>query len=86
MIDGAGAQGPLEALDFFILQKILPRLHGSRRNLEPILNALEAFTKNPNSLDSSDAEHLDPILARSHSRIRRFKQILSANQFASFTD
>jgi energy-coupling factor transporter ATP-binding protein EcfA2 len=32
-----------EALDAQVLQKLMPKLHGSRRKLEPVLNTLEAF-------------------------------------------
>ncbi len=39
----AAAQGLRDALDVQILQKILPRLHGSRKNLEPVLRTLRAY-------------------------------------------
>jgi len=86
IINAAGVGDSSEALDLFVLQKILPRLHGSRRNLEPTLNALEGFARDPNAIDANRDPVTAPTLRRSHVRIVRFKRILNANQFASFSD
>jgi hypothetical protein len=80
----AGARNWKEALDFVLLQKILPRLHGSRRNLEPTLTALDAFCNSIEPLPPGDSA--TPALPRAQKRVQRFIRILNANQFASFSD
>lgn len=97
MYNAAGVDRWVEALDLQILQKILPRLHGSRRGLEPTLDAMAQFC-----ISSSEAEEhtvttteqtvagdLPNVLARfplSLNKVRRMTRNVRANQFASFTD
>jgi hypothetical protein len=82
---GAGGTDWREALDFLVLQKILPRLHGSRRNLEPTLVAIESFCAQLGD-SSPEADGPRPALPRTDRRVKRFIRILQANQFASFSD
>lgn len=90
VFQNAGAGGWKDALDFQVLQKILPRLHGSRRRLEPTLSALERYCLDltfPILQDSAkSAIGGTPILIRSHAKIARMMRNLHANQFTSFTD
>ncbi len=58
------------ALDAQVLQKLMPRLHGSQRKLEPVLKALEGFC----------AEH---DLQGSLEKIGRMKQRLAHDGFAN---
>jgi 5-methylcytosine-specific restriction protein B len=86
-----------QVLDAQVMQKVLPRLHGSRRRLEPVLARLGRFCTDLEVSDRSTIDHTlayDPLLAtgaaprllRSHGKIRRMFQALLANQFASFND
>jgi MoxR-like ATPase len=97
MLNAAGDSSWPNALDFQLLQKILPRLHGSRRRLEPVLVALLRFTTDlstvpvpsPPGLTSVTREGEQtsaPILPRSHRRLGRMLRSLHANQFASFSE
>ncbi len=91
-----GMTDPYAALDRQILQKVLPRLHGSRRKLETALCALAAECVIP-ALDGDllvDAARFNP-LAESSSRVRmplslakiqRMVRALRTNQFTSFSE
>jgi 5-methylcytosine-specific restriction protein B len=61
------------ALDAQVLQKLLPRLHGSARKLEPVLNKLHGFC----------TKH---ALADSLEKIERMQKRLGADGFASFAE
>ena len=86
------------ALDRQILQKLLPRLHGSRRRLESTLCALGRYCwtqdVEPGAIFDGRALSFDPIshnpseaaLPLSADKIRRMTRSLRANQFASFTE
>jgi 5-methylcytosine-specific restriction protein B len=81
------------ALDLQVMQKVLPKLHGSRRRLEPTLSALgrfcfdlEAVDDKANQFDPVAATTLDPRLPISFEKIRRMTLSLRANQFVSFTE
>jgi len=92
----AGVKDPLAALDRQIMQKILPRLHGSRRKLELPLCALGAeCVQFPGELPSEDAgQRFDPlnapgasiIMPLSFEKIQRMLRALRLNQFASFSE
>jgi len=83
-------------LDRIVLQKILPRLHGSRRRLELPLLALAHFARDlPEAIASDEKlstmeleEVVDGIakLPGSHHKVLRMLRSLRANQFASFTE
>jgi 5-methylcytosine-specific restriction protein B len=75
---------------------LLPRLHGSRRRLEPTLNALAAFcmTLSAAVQDAPGPQVSDTLLLgesaarlpRSLNKLKRMTRNLRANQFASFTE
>jgi 5-methylcytosine-specific restriction enzyme B len=87
----------LEAvLDRIVMQKVLPRLHGSRRRLELPLLALAQFCRDLPEVVAVDEKLplLNPEvvidtaakLPTSHAKIGRMLRNLRANQFASFTE
>jgi 5-methylcytosine-specific restriction protein B len=93
----ASGMGSFEAaLDRIVIQKILPRLHGSRRRLEPPLLALAQFTRDlPDEISSDEklpglkVEQIGderPQLPISFDKVSRMLRTLRTNQFASFTD
>jgi MoxR-like ATPase/predicted RNA-binding protein with PUA-like domain len=78
-----------EALDQQILQKIMPRLHGSRRRLEPTLLALRQYTVDLTyspADQKTDGKSIAPQLPRSYAKATRMIRVLQANQFASFAE
>lgn len=83
------------ALDFQILQKILPRLSGSRQRLEPTLRRLLDFCaslnysatgESPPTNTEANAPALEPLLPMSHQRVARLLTAVQINQFASFAE
>jgi 5-methylcytosine-specific restriction protein B len=81
------------ALDLQVMQKVLPKLHGSRRRLEPTLSALARFCfdlepidEQANQFDPVASTTVDPRLPISFEKIRRMTVSLRANQFVSFTE
>lgn len=98
MLAAAGDDDPNHALDLQIVQKVLPRLHGSRRRLEATLCGLGRFCYDL-SYDADkglqdaiarfnpiDAANTDPRLPISFDKVRRMTELLRANQFVSFTE
>lgn len=93
MFAATGELDPHRALDRQIMQKVLPRLHGSRRRLESTLSALGAECVQRQD-DLQAAKRFDPVAelpapARfpiSLAKIRRMVRSLRANQFTSFTE
>jgi 5-methylcytosine-specific restriction protein B len=97
MLASAGDVDPLHALDRQLMQKILPRLHGSRRRLEATLCGLAVFC---HSLAFDEAKGLTdavahfnaiegsgpPRLPISFDKTQRMIEALRANQFVSFTE
>jgi hypothetical protein len=65
------------ALDLAMMQKVLPKVHGSRRRVEPVLSALGdlAMGAGPN-----------PRLPVTHGKIARMIESVRANQFVSFAE
>jgi hypothetical protein len=63
----------IDALDAQVLQKLLPRLHGSARKLEPVLEALHTFCTRHGLSDSLE-------------KIERMQKRLRADGFASFAE
>jgi hypothetical protein len=82
-----------DVLDVFLLQKVLPRLHGSRRKIEPVLRMLGAFAyelRPPTAGGDFDVLAERPNqpakMPRSFAKLRRMMRALYANQFTSFSD
>jgi 5-methylcytosine-specific restriction protein B len=75
---GAGLAESDEALDWILMTKILPRLHGSRRQLEPFLGDLLAIAT------GDDAEK--PVMPRTARKAARMLELVRANQFVSFAE
>ncbi|HEY8863165.1 MAG TPA: DUF3578 domain-containing protein [Candidatus Dormibacteraeota bacterium] len=78
------ASGWIQALDLIVLQMILPRIHGSRPRVEPVLLALEAFCMTTEAGDAAIPS--TPSLPFSLSKVQRMLRIVRANQFVSFTE
>ena len=85
-----------EALDIQVMQKILPRLHGSRRRLEPVLRTVGKFCydldpgggreSGPEAFDPIDHHAEDAKLTTSFDKVSRMLDHLRTNQFVSFTE
>jgi MoxR-like ATPase len=95
LLAAAGDDSLESALDAQLMQKILPRLHGNRRRLEPTLMALGRFcldlTYEPDAVQADRYKELaatvtEPKLPTSLAKIKRMLRNLQANQFASFTE
>jgi len=96
MLASCGNATVQEALDQQIYQKVLPRLHGSRRRLEPLLRALGRFCFDLSYEPSNGAAATDfdpeavhdgqPQLPLSYQKVRRMFRSLRVNQFTSFTE
>lgn len=92
----AGIEGSKAAMDRIVMQKVLPRLHGSRRRLELPLLALAQFCRdlpnevvNDERLPTAAVEEVPEqgaALPMAYAKILRMLRSLRANQFASFTE
>jgi hypothetical protein len=92
--------GWVDALDMQILQKILPKLHGSRTRLAPLLGALATYCStgdkesamehfpeggNPPKRGLGDARnHPEPKFKESYRKLERMIEVLIEEQFVSF--
>jgi 5-methylcytosine-specific restriction enzyme B len=65
------------ALDLALIQKVLPKVHGSRRRVEPVLTELAKL-----ALGEGPA----PRLPITHHKIARMIESVRANQFVSFAE
>jgi 5-methylcytosine-specific restriction enzyme B len=86
-----GADGWQSALDAQVLQKVLPRLHGSRRKLETVLQDIAGFAfdfREPANVpfDVLASRDQAAALPGSFAKLQRMMRSLLMNQFASFTD
>lgn len=83
-----------EALDYAILQKLLPKLHGSRAKLEPVLKDLLAatlragLTANFRDVASFEKNHAKEQrrFPESADKLVRMWRVLERDQFASFAE
>jgi 5-methylcytosine-specific restriction enzyme B len=66
------------ALDLVVMQKLLPRLSGSRRRMEPVLQELQAI--------AAGSTPDEPRLPITHAKVGRMLEAVRANQFVSFTE
>ena len=92
-LEAAGQDGPLAALDRIVIQKLLPKIHGSYRRLHGLLGELGRYTyqlsdggENAPTFDPLDHEAKDAKLPVSFAKIQRMTGTLRANQFVSFTE
>ncbi|MDF2626496.1 MAG: 5-methylcytosine-specific restriction related enzyme [Symbiobacteriaceae bacterium] len=86
-----GDEGFESVLDRQVMQKILPRLHGTRRRLEPILCALGQYCHELKHdpkvrFDPEKVEEAQAKLKLSFSKVKRMTKAVRINQFASFTE
>jgi 5-methylcytosine-specific restriction protein B len=95
--EAAGESSLNTALDRIVMQKLLPRIHGSRRRIERLLLSLSQYcfdysipslsggvtdqVFNPESIDASRVK-----LPYSFDKLLRMLRSLRANQFTSFTE
>ena len=92
----AGISDLRAVLDCIVMQKVLSRLHGSRRRLELPLLALAQYSRDlPEvaetdeklaALNADTSAGLTPTLPISYAKIIRMLRALRSNQFASFTE
>ena len=78
-----------EILDAAIIQKLLPKLHGSRKKLEPALKALWGLCFDPSIKDTMQIayENIDKaIYKESADKIFRMYESAYANGFTSFAE
>lgn len=85
---GTGRPDLDEVLDLIAMQKLLPRLHGSRRRLEPVLRSLMTWAGATDSVGEVDSPIVVATarLPRTAAKLRRMLDSLQANQFVSFTE
>jgi 5-methylcytosine-specific restriction protein B len=73
-----GDQDLDHVLDLIMMQKILPKVHGSRRQIEPTLTKVLAY--------AAGDQPLEPRLPQTHRKVARMINAVQANQFVSFTE
>jgi len=77
-----------DAFDTQMVQKILPKLHGSRRKLESLLSALKHFcfhgkkSDKPETLTGDSIKN--PVFTLSFNKISDMIEVLRRDQFVSF--
>lgn len=89
-----GAGSWTQALDLQVMQKMLPRLHGARRRLEPILVEVAAYCADPSietalaatTVDPFAVDQPEPMLIHTWDKVKRMLTAARANQFASFME
>jgi 5-methylcytosine-specific restriction protein B len=75
------------ALDHIVLFKILPRIHGSRRRVEPVLRGIAAYAADPDGPSDFEAANLqNPALPMTMAKVQRMLRAVEINQFVSFTE
>ena len=88
----AGESDPRVALDLQVMQKILPRVHGSIRQVGSTLERLGAWCYHgpgvplPDIFDPLDPPEGEPALPVSFDKISRMTRRLRANHFVSYAE
>lgn len=87
----AGETSPVTALDLVILQKVLPKLHGSRMELTDLLDQLGSFCLETEAQAATAGaspfnSEADAELPRSFQKLARMAIRLRQNHFVSFTE
>lgn len=78
-----------DILDSAIVQKLLPKLHGSRKKLDPVLKKLWSlcFTDKDNATNTITSDCVDKaIYKESADKIQRMYEAANANGFTSFAE
>jgi len=75
---GVGISDSDQAIDWILMTKVLPRIHGSRRQLEPFLADLVAIAQG--------TESEKPLMPRTARKAARMLDLVRANQFVSFAE
>jgi MoxR-like ATPase len=78
VLEGCGVSGEETIIDIVVMTKVLPRIHGSRRQLEPFLKWLHA-----EAMGLEPAKPVYPLVAR---KTKRMLASLVANQYAGFAE
>lgn len=92
LMRAAGETDPLVALDLQVLQKVLPRIHGSLREVDGPLTTLAAWTfagpdsPIPDNFDPLAPPSATPVLPASFDKARRMLRRLRDNHFVSFAE
>ena len=91
MLHETGGADADRALDHIVLLKLLPRIHGARTRVEPVLLRLLAFAQDPSddfNPPEPDTVDLDvpATLGLSAVKLRRMIAAVRVNQFVSFTE
>jgi 5-methylcytosine-specific restriction protein B len=76
----AGLGGSDSVLDYIVMTKVLPKVHGSRQRLEVPLRALQVWAAG----EERDAP--DRRLIETSAKLERMMQILRDAQFVTFTE
>ena len=74
----AGIVDSDETVDWVVMAKVLPRLHGSRRLLEPFLEQLRVA--------ATGGDSSEPPMPRTARKVQRLLDLARANQFVSFAE
>lgn len=92
-LSAAGEHDPWTGIDLALLQKVLPKLHGSRSELTDLLDALGRWCfLGPGSDVTPAFESAEPpssgtpVLPRSFDKIHRMAKRLRTNHFVSFAE
>jgi hypothetical protein len=92
LLTQAGVADPLTALDLQVMQRVLPRLHGSIRQVGESLARLGAWCyfgpegDLPTEFDPATPPEHAPALPVSFDKIQRMTRRLRANHFVSFAE
>ncbi|MCP4502512.1 MAG: hypothetical protein GY822_21385 [Deltaproteobacteria bacterium] len=92
MLNASNDADELTALDAFVMQKVLPRIHGARRRIEPVLRSIGSFAfsldkePEPATFLFSEVTRSAVQLPMTFDKTRRMFDLLRANQFVSFSE
>ena len=94
LLEQSGDSDPLVALDLQVLQKVLPKFHGSVREIAEPLALLASWTFNGPGVAQGDGKFdaisppgsAEPALPMTFAKIQRMTKRLQANHFVSFAE
>lgn len=92
-LDELGIHDKDEKLDVSILQKLLPKLHGSRRKLVPILEIMAGFCVElpanesvKELLNAGKTDHIQVLQPLTFGKLKRMYRAANENGFASYAE